>query len=339
MLSMRSRITRVLVPTCLSHGLWGAMATSLDDLGVELCFSSDLADGEVLNRLQDFLSSAAAKWSSRLRVMRYERDRDAIAVDVSRRGELVRAVLAAGGYRGETYQALARKHPPTNPRRSGYVLMYGANRSMRLSVRFDESVPAKQSADEWLFSNTINAKISSARLAGMERARWALGMLTELGADPSLLWGASYLDTEFRAKNRYDGPDGSWALGRDMRVSLPGVFWANVFGEPYIRLIGRDRLTSAPGRVIEVGQNVLVVVHDNPEDWAGPSASQLNQQVIEHLGAQYFFDRHAPDRPTRAPDYGLPPLPTRDPVRVVATGGNTYTILPVNTDDRGSGDD
>jgi len=184
------------------------------------------------------------------------------------------------------------------------------------------------SGGRWLFSNSISVHIDRARVGGSARALWALRLITEVGADPRLLWGASFLDAEFRAKNLHDGPDGMWALGRDVRVSLPGVFWANVFGDPYVRLMGRGRLASVPARVLAAGQDVVVVGHDEPEEWAEPAVTARNDQIARHIGVQYFFDRRAPDRQTQAPDLGLRPLPKRDPIRVLAADDDAFTILP-----------
>jgi hypothetical protein len=66
-------------------------------------------------------------------------------------------------------------------------------------------------------------------------------------ADDDVLWGAAWQDDEFRWSNLHDEADGMWALGRDMRRSLPGLFWLNAFGPPYVDMIGHDSLTSRAG--------------------------------------------------------------------------------------------
>lgn len=285
-------------PASGASGIMWVMATCRETLTIELHFGADLAACDVIDKLQAFLAATAAQFSAGLRVLRYERDRDAITVDVRREGELRSAVLTQGGYRGEIYKALASQDAPSHSRRFGDALLYGADQSMWLSVRFEEYVPAMPSGDRWLFSNSISVHIRRARVGGSARALWALRMITEVGADRRLLWGASFLDAEFRAKNLHDGPDGLWALGRDVRISLPGVFWANVFGDPCVRLMGRGRLASVPARVMAAGQNVVVVGHDEPEEWAESTVTARNDQIAGHIGAAYFFDRRAPDRQT-----------------------------------------
>jgi len=114
------------------------MATFQETLQIELHFGADLAACDVMDKVQAFLAATAARYSAGLRVLRYERDRDAIMVDVGRDGELRSAVLTQGGYRGQTYKALASQDPPSHSRRFGDALVCGADRSVWLSVRFDE---------------------------------------------------------------------------------------------------------------------------------------------------------------------------------------------------------
>jgi hypothetical protein len=297
-------------------------------LTVELNFGVDLAACDALATLQAFLRAFVPGYCSDLRVLRYERDREAIAVDVSCDGQLREAVLVQGGYRGEAYNALAAQDPPPHQRRFGSVLIYGADRSAYLSVSYDEYLPARPAGEKWLFSNSIAAHIESAAVDHRPRREWALALVTEIGADPRVLWGAGFMNSEFRAKNLHDGPDGVRALGRDVRASLPGLFWANLFGTPYIDLIGRERLSTAPARTLSAGTNVLVTVHDQPEEWALVSAGTRNELVVGHIGPQYFFDRRAPDKPTTAPDFGLRRLHARWPFQVFTADGDHFTPLP-----------
>lgn len=157
--------------------------------------------------------------------------------------------------------ALARQNPPAHDRRFGEALVYGADRSTWLSVRFDEYVPARPCGGKWLFSNTIGVHVRRARAGGSARAPWALRMLTEVGGDPRLLWGASFVDSE-------------------------------------------------------------------PGQWAEGAVTARSDRVARHVGVQYFFDRCAPGGQGKAPDFGLGPLPTPDPLRVLATDADTFTILP-----------
>jgi hypothetical protein len=119
------------------------MGSNCDALTVGLHFGVDLAACDALDTLQAFLRAFVPGYCPDLRVLRYERDRDAFAVDVSCDGQLREAILAQGGYRGEAYNALAAEDPPPHQRRFGSALIYGADRSAYLSVSYDEYVPAR----------------------------------------------------------------------------------------------------------------------------------------------------------------------------------------------------
>ena len=52
----------------------------------------------------------------------------------------------------------------------------------------------------------------------------------------------------------------------------------------------------------------MIGLADDPRDWDSPEYRQREHEVIDHLGRQYVFDRHNPERLTAAPDFGLPKL-------------------------------
>jgi hypothetical protein len=68
---------------------------------------------------------------------------------------------------------------------------------------------------------------------------------TTLVNHPDFLWGAAFDRDGFRARN-LDETSGARALGRDMSKALPGLYWLNLFGAPYVDLIGVERLRTAP---------------------------------------------------------------------------------------------
>jgi hypothetical protein len=111
------------------------------------------------------------------------------------------------------------------------------------------------------------------------------------------------------------------AIGRDMRTSLPGLYWLNVFGPQYVDLIGERRILRAPADSAErCGDHVVVRTYCNAEDWE--AQTETRHLVAAALGAEYFFDRDDPARPHHAPDFGLPELPELPPFRVQAEHGS-----------------
>ena len=185
--------------------------------------------------------------------------------------------------------------------------------------------------DKWLFSNSISCTTETSHIGSVPSHEWLRDLLGHLAARPEVLWGAGWDDDELRASNLHDEDDGMWALGRDVRRALPGLFWLNAFGPPYLDLIGRDTLGSVPASVTHRGPTVVVEVYPSPADFATEAGRQARERALAHLGPKYFYDRHAPDRQTSAPDFGLPELPDAGSLEVFTADGTTFTVLPTDT--------
>ena len=111
-------------------------------------------------------------------------------------------------------------------------------------------------------------------------------------------------DEEFRAKNMIDDETGVEAIGVDITEAIPGLYWLNYFGAPYVELIGRERLLTAPAfEVRALGEGVMLAMDQSPNNWQPSAYHDREQAVIAHLGQQYFFSRWDPDRKTIARDF------------------------------------
>jgi hypothetical protein len=293
-----------------------------DDLCFELHFAADLAEPGVLDLLQTALVTMVPGFREAVRVLGYERDRSAISVDLQTAGALRTAIVAKGTERGATYKALTAGSPHTRTRRLGHAMVRATPRAAYLSVDFDEYFPCLPMGDKWLFSNNVGGTFGPQRVAGVPREDWVQALVKGFGDDPRLLWGAAFLRSEFDSRNLHNEADGIRALGRDVRKSLPGVFWLNVFGSAYVDLIGSERLRNAPAAIVTVlGNNVLVGAYEKPEDWSTGLGMSHQRQLAEYLGQRYFYDRSHPDQPTVAPDFGIAELPPRRSFQVVTTDG------------------
>ena len=83
----------------------------------------------------------------------------------------------------------------------------------------------------------------------------------------------------------------SWTP-HQLRRALPDLAWTTIFGPPYVALIGRDRLLSAPvHRVIEdAGLIHLQLSPDILDLERDPQAlSTIREGAIDHLGRQFFL--------------------------------------------------
>lgn len=254
-----------------------------------------------------------------------------MTVDTSVPGALLQAVVSKGSQRGDTFMQLAANSPPNFPRRFGDALIRGRASATFLSVRFDEYTPARPSGDRWLFSNSVSATTSGARVGRLRASDWIEQLVRVLGEHPSVLWGAAFEHGEFQLRNLHTEGGGMWAVGRDVRRSLPGLYWLNVFGPAYVKLIGSNTLRSAPAyAVTSLGDAVAVQLYEQPAGWSAPAGALEHASVLEHLGTQFFYDRTAPDRATVAPDFGLTALPERPPLQVMTVDGEHFTPLPTD---------
>jgi len=79
-----------------------------------------------------------------------------------------------------------------------------------------------------------------------------------------------------------------------LRHWLPDVFWGTVFGAPYVKLFGKDRLLSAPVAIAEeIGEDMVYIqLTERLIDTVNsPSAvQQCRVQVKKHLGIDAFFE-------------------------------------------------
>ncbi len=303
---------------------------ALDDLYLELHYGRDLIQSDVLMRLQAVLASSAPKMFASLEVHAYERDRERVVVTREQATSLRDAVLARGTERGATYYALlAESSLAPDTRRFGNVLLRGrgpGTGGRYAFVQFDTQVPARPIGSTWLWSNSIEMTVSTARLEGQDRSTWMEAFAADLSRHPDFLWGAAYLRQEFEASN-LDTTEGERAIGRDVRRHLPGVFWLNLFGQPYRDLIGIPALRTAPAAIVdEDDHRVILRAFESPEDWV--TGVGAKEELRRHLGDDFFFDRRQPERPTRAPDFGLVPLRELPAFQVFTSDGEHFTVLP-----------
>lgn len=305
----------------------GVMGT----ISFEVHFDADTAENDVCDRLQEWLRVHSPRFASDLRVLAYERDPGAVSVDVSAESSLHQAMLERGLQRGATFQALSGDGPPgPSARRFGSALIRGKAPKSFLGMHFDQFHPGMPMGDKWLWSNSLSGHIEASVIDRVPAAEWVGALVEAFAQHPAMLWAAAYSSDEWHDRNMHDGADGMWALGRDIRRSLPGLFWLNVFGKPYIDHIGRSRLLALPMNMAEaIGDAVLVRLYETPDDWSSDESRSNHQRTAERLGVEHFFDRRFPDRPTSAPDFGLAELAKPGRTLQVFAGDDWYlTDLP-----------
>jgi hypothetical protein len=90
---------------------------------------------------------------------------------------------------------------------------------------------------------------------------------------------------------------------RDYSEGLPGLFWRNFYGPPFVQMFG-ERLGSVPGEFKQdVGNGiVLVQPYELPTQAGTPEGVERERQLIAHLGPECFYDHEHHLKPTRVPD-------------------------------------
>lgn len=136
-----------------------------------------------------------------------------------------------------------------------------------------------------------------------------------LGPDFALLHIVNSLDEEA-------APHPDWAraltnvrlgLGvnsSQLRRSIPNLYWATVFGPPYVELFGRELLLSAPAPVVKELDygGIYIQLSDNILDFRDrfEEVDAVRRRVKEHLNHNAFYDRSlGPDHVYNVPVFHL----------------------------------
>lgn len=107
---------------------------------------------------------------------------------------------------------------------------------------------------------------------------------------------------EFNAKNMVNDESGLYSIGVKLDVSLPGLYWLNYFGAPYLDLIGEERLMTAPVHSArKTGSGIILSLDESPFAWKSESYQNRERIAIDHIGQKYFFHRDDPGRRLVAP--------------------------------------
>lgn len=233
-----------------------------------------------LDGLQSVINEMLPEWSSELRAAEDEDSPDSIAV----------------GREGRLYDCIHRVAAPK--RRLGDAMLTGAYKGLSFFLHHsDRTLPPE------LNEMTIEV-YGPSTVEGQTTSAWAREAFEALAVRLPVRYANVHMDGEFAAKNLIDDETGVEAVGVDITDAIPGLYWLNYFGAPYLDLIGRERLLTSPAHEVKpVGDGVLIALDSSADAWQTAAYQQREQAVIAHLGKQFFFSRHDPARQTVAPDF------------------------------------
>jgi len=93
--------------------------------------------------------------------------------------------------------------------------------------------------------------------------------------------------------------------GDNLEKCLPGIFWINIFGGPYVDWFGKQKLAETPcfrhqelpdgSQYIQAAEDVMY--------YQDPAGAERDRHIIEHLGSDAFYDISIPDKVCRMPRF------------------------------------
>ncbi len=237
-------------------------------------------DEAQLDSLQVVINELLPQWSSTLRVAKHEDSKNRIVV----------------GRDSRLYDCIYQVAPPK--RRLGSAVLTGAYKGISFFIKhFDGTLPP--------VLNRIAIEVYGLSIVeGRAASVWARAIFEALVIRLPIRYGNAHLDEEYCAKNMIDDETGVRAIGANVADAIPGLYWLNYFGAPYVELMGRERLLSSPAYEVKpAGDGVLLALDSSASAWQSAAYREREQETIAHLGKQFFFSRLDPDRKTVAPDF------------------------------------
>lgn len=251
---------------------------------LDLRFDSDVL--HVLDELSGLLARRAPSWSARVRVEDEQAD--------------LRAPEALQMAVRQEFEAQARRRPAVASQMrerasqvsltpGGTVEVRGANRSLVVIVRGYTGGDAVN----YIENNKVGIQVRAARVDGVEAIEWTRAIFREACDLLSPAYAKGYLTEEFDSKNVIDDDQGVRAIGVDLRAGIPGLYWLNGFGWRYQKLLGKERLLSAPSSVALVNTTALLMLAEDGRAWKTEEYRSRESAVREHLGSRFFFNRES----------------------------------------------
>lgn len=145
-------------------------------------------------------------------------------------------------------------------------------------------------------------------LAGQTLQEVGVGRILALAEDLFETFAGAYgsitMDGEFRSQH-FTAETGLNPQGIALQEHIPGVYFANFFGQAIVDFLGEDALERCPAVVNRrlIGSGWLITTADSPTQWNEPRTRNLKRDVRVALGERHFFDIAYPERTTTAPAY------------------------------------
>jgi hypothetical protein len=156
----------------------------------------------------------------------------------------------------------------------GSVMMTGSN---QLSWSIDWKLDGSNSVSLWIATKSAIAKKGTEHLVALAKQLfiWANGVYG---------YGCHISQIHYTP-------------GLNYRICLGGLSWMALFGDPYVKMFGKDVILTAPCKVEEFAENrFMLLTSDEPIDET-PELIAVQEKVKKHLGEEVFY-REEPPRQT-----------------------------------------
>jgi hypothetical protein len=255
-----------------------------NDINIDIYFitEEELFNREQINTLEDILRRKLPVWSKNLKILPTENAPFiGLLSDYSnlfealqhtcptRRGGLGNAILH-GGYKG--------------------IYFYLDSSKQRFSTNY----------------NGISVEILKIlEIEGRDVVEWIFDFFSEVVMRLPIRYGRACLTNEFMEKNSIDPSVGFGVRGVNIYKSLPGIYWLNYLGIPYIKMIGKEKILNDSNAHIvkEFNGGVLLSLDKNPFEWSNGDYKKRELDIITNIGCKYFFLKDKADEETIAPDF------------------------------------
>nr|QCO92916.1 hypothetical protein [uncultured bacterium] len=112
-------------------------------------------------------------------------------------------------------------------------------------------------------------------------------------------------ENEYRLKNSLT-PDGRGQIGgANLKIALPGIYWANFFGPLYVKWLGEEKFKNLKTYYKERLPNGgwLFVTLPHVLEYEEPGSQAKEREIISLLGRDAFFEIEDSQKPTGVPNF------------------------------------
>ena len=270
------------------------------NINLNLYFDRFLLERTLLRQLQRLLAQTAGSWAAGLHV--FVEGEATIPINIRTDDSLQGAIGIEVQRRGESFAAPERRFGGSSDRVSGRAELRGSDPSVTIVVQVDERVVTR-AGDDFRWANRIAIQVRGPHVDGLDSVLWTRNVFESCAKFLTPTFGYAATLEEYDSKNTIRDDKGTHAFGVDLANGLPGVYWLNAYGRPYIKLLEAEKLLSVPAPTTRLlGGTIVIVLAEDARAWNSAAYQATEKAVLAHLGQEHFIDKSSPDKTLRSID-------------------------------------